>query len=144
MPDVRTAFKVDATLENLDVVLEQVENMLREVTCPTKIAMQIALSLEELYVNVANYAYPNSIGGCDFVLHAEKNADNRGYIDIEMRDEGIPFDPLAKEDPDITLSAEERKIGGLGIFMAKQIMDEISYQREDNFNVMKMKKVWTS
>ncbi|MBO5237979.1 MAG: ATP-binding protein [Lachnospiraceae bacterium] len=145
MPSVNTAFKVEAVLDNLDTVLNKIETVLDDVECPPKTAMQIALTIEELFVNVANYAYPGIVGGCDFSLQAEgeEGMEHRGYIVIEMRDKGIPFDPLAKEDPDITLSAEERKIGGLGIFMAKQIMDEIDYQREGNENVMKMKKVWT-
>ncbi len=114
-----------------------VEEQLDAMGCPMKVSMQIAISFEELFVNVARYAYED----------AEEKGKVRIIIDpcedevgITLVDAGKPFDPLAKEDPDVTLSAEERKIGGLGIFMVKKSMDDVYYENTDGKNVFYMRK----
>ena len=93
------------------------------------------MPIEEVFVNVAHNAYPNSEG--DMALHIGFDEVSR-VITFRMTDKGIPFDPLAKPDPDITLSAEEREIGGLGIFIAKKTMDSLSYSYENKENVLTM------
>lgn len=126
-----------AKTEELDNVLDFINAELEENECNPKDQMQIAVAVEELFVNVAHYAYDaGSEGPCEVVL--DMSAD--GYFSISMKDLGQPFDPLAKDDPDITLSAQEREIGGLGIFMVKKFMDRVSYERDGNYNVMTIAK----
>ena len=99
--------------------------------------MAICVALEEVFVNVARYAYPNTEG--DMTLHIGFDEQTRD-VTFRMTDKGVPFDPLKKPDPDITLSAEEREIGGLGIFIAKKTMDSISYSYENGENILTMIK----
>jgi len=127
-----------AKVEELDNVLDFINAKLEESECGMKDQMQIAVAVEELFVNVAHYAYAKDggDGDCDVVL----NLDNDGYFSISFRDLGMPFDPLAKEDPDVTLSAEDREIGGLGIYMVKKFMDRVTYERDGQYNVMTIAK----
>ncbi len=98
---------------------------------------KIELSIEEAVENVVNYAYDGGIGW----LEAGTLWDNDSLVlTIELRDAGVPFNPLEKDDPDITLSASERPVGGLGIYICKNLMDSISYSYEDGNNVLIMKK----
>ena len=124
-----------ADLEQLDAVLAFLEGALEELGCPMKCSMQIPLAIEEAFVNVANYAYPQSKGEAEFTVEREGNA-----VKMVLTDSGIPFDPLAKDDPDITLSADKRNIGGLGIFMVKKIMDRVEYSYTDGKNILTMYK----
>jgi anti-sigma regulatory factor (Ser/Thr protein kinase) len=98
---------------------------------------KLRLSIEEAVENVVRYAYDGGIGW----LEAGTSLDQDSLVlTIELRDAGIPFNPLEKEDPDVTLSADERKIGGLGIFLCKKMMDSIEYRYEDGNNVLTMTK----
>lgn len=98
---------------------------------------KIELSIEEAVENVVQYAYEGGIGW----LEAGTNLDDESLIlTIELRDAGVPFNPLEKVDPDITLAADERPVGGLGIYLCKNMMDSISYQYEKGNNVLVMKK----
>ena len=92
---------------------------------------------EEIFINIASYAYVPDKGNVTVRVEVQ---DEPLMITIQFVDHGIPYDPLAKEDPDVTMSAEERQIGGLGIYMAKQSMDDISYRYEDGKNILTMKK----
>lgn len=124
-----------AKKENLSQVLEFLESELEQHECNPKITISLSVAIEELFVNVASYAYPNSEGSVIFEVDFVDND-----VLIVMKDSGIEFNPLDKEDPDITLSAEERDIGGLGIFMVKKTMDQMSYERKNNMNILSMKK----
>ena len=98
---------------------------------------KIELSVEEAVDNVVQYAYEGGIGW----LEAGTSLDDKSLVlTIELRDAGVPFNPLEKDDPDITLSAKERPVGGLGIFLCTQMMDSISYRYEDGNNVLVMTK----
>ena len=99
--------------------------------------MQIDVAIEEIFVNIAHYAYPEGEGDAVISVGADTAA---GGVQIVFEDEGIPYDPLKNEDPDITLSAEDRPIGGLGIFMVKKSMDEVSYEYKDGKNRLTIKK----
>lgn len=125
----------DAVDEELDNVTSFVNDKLDEAGCSVKTQMQIAVSLEEAFVNVAHYAYGDTVGKVTIGVSAEG-----GNAYIRMADSGMKFDPLKKDDPDITLSAEERNIGGLGIFMVKKIMDSVSYEYVNGENVLIMEK----
>ena len=124
-----------ATTEALNDVLAFVEEEITQTDCPLKVVMQIMICVEEMFVNVAHYAYGPDGGDADVTVDTANQT-----ISISIKDSGMAFDPLEKEDPDVTLSAEERDIGGLGIFMVKKTMDEVDYRREDGFNLFTMKK----
>ena len=121
--------------EALAEVTAYVEGVLEKLGCRMAVTMQIAVALEEVFVNVAHYAYPDGNGTVKLSL-----LDDNGSIKLRFTDTGLPFDPLAKADPDITLSAEERSIGGLGIYIVKKTMDDVSYERRDGQNIFTMTK----
>ena len=126
-----------AKTEALPDILGFVEETLEGYGCPMKIQMAVCVAIEEVFVNVAHYAYGNGEG--DMNLGIGFDEENRTII-FRMTDKGVPFDPLQKPDPDITLSAEEREIGGLGIFIAKKTMDSLSYSYENGENILTMIK----
>ena len=126
-----------AKTESLNEVLGFVEETLEGFGCPVKTQTAVCVAIEEVFVNVAHYAYPQGDG--DMTLHIGFDAETRS-VTFRMTDKGIPFDPLKKPDPDVTLSAEEREIGGLGIFIAKKTMDSLSYSYEKGENVLTMIK----
>lgn len=119
-----------ASDEVLDDVMAFVEEELDKAECPLRASMQIAVAAEEIFVNIAHYAYPCGQGWMNLAICYED-----GIITLRFTDSGIPFDPLAMEDPDITLNADERDIGGLGIFMVKKSMDEVNYERRGGQNI---------
>ena len=126
-----------AKTESLSDVLGFVEQTLESFECPMKTQMAICVAIEEVFVNVAHYAYPDSEG--DMTLGIGFAEESR-TVTFRMADKGIPFDPLKKTDPDITLSAEDREIGGLGIFITKKTMDSLSYAYENGENILTMIK----
>ena len=124
-------------VENLPTVLALVDEQLESVDCPMKIQMQIDVAVEEIFVNIAHYAYNPEVGNA--MVRVEILPDVPS-VDITFIDKGVPYDPLAKADPDITLSAEERQIGGLGIFMVKKTMDDVKYEYVNGHNILTLKK----
>ena len=126
-----------AKVEALSDVLGFVDRILESYECPMKIQTAICVAIEEVFVNVAHYAYGDGEG--DMVLGIGFDEKSR-EITFRMTDKGIPFDPLKKPDPDITLSAEEREIGGLGIFITKKTMDTVTYAYENGENILTMIK----
>ena len=99
--------------------------------------MAICVAIEEVFVNIAHYAYGDGEGHVNLGIGFDPT---QGAVTFRMADKGIPFDPLKKPEPDITLSAEDREIGGLGIFMVKKTMDDITYEYKDGQNILKIKK----
>ena len=128
---------LEAKVANLQQVLDFVDENLTSMRCPMKILMQIDVAVEEIFVNVASYAYTPNTGSVTIRMDLQENP--RAVV-ITFIDSGIPYNPLAKEDPDVSLSAEERSIGGLGIFMVKKTMDKMEYEYTDQKNVLKMYK----
>ena len=129
--------KVKADTAELDNVLSFADAILEELGCSVKAQMQIDIAIEEIFVNIAHYAYPEAEG--EAVIYVEPG-ESGSSVTITFEDEGIQYDPLKNEDPDITLSAEDRPIGGLGIFMVKKSMDEVSYEYKDGKNRLTIKK----
>jgi len=129
--------KINAAVENLPEVQSFVERFLETVGCGIKASTQIGVAVEEIFVNIASYAYPSSEG--DAVVRIEKTQSPPTVV-ITSIDRGIPYNPLAKEDPDRTLPASERGIGGLGIFMTKKMMDEMAYEYKDGQNILTLIK----
>jgi anti-sigma regulatory factor (Ser/Thr protein kinase) len=128
---------IEALVDNLPEVTEFVDEQLEATGCSMKVQMQIDLAVEEIFVNIANYAYSPEKGRA--IVRVEVSG-NPVTVTITFIDHGVPYDPLAKEDPDVTLRADERQVGGLGIFMAKQIMDELAYEYKDGQNILILKK----
>ena len=126
-----------AKTEMLSDVLGFIEQTLGNFECSMKIQTAICVAIEEVFVNVAHYAYPDIEGEVTF--HIGFDEETR-VVTFCMTDNGVPFDPLKKREPDITLSAEEREIGGLGIFIAKKTMDKVSYAYENGKNILTMMK----
>lgn len=126
---------VDATNENLREVMSFVDDILEQNGCTQKAQMQLDLAVEEIFVNIANYAYPDGTGKAEITVSVENSE-----VKIELKDSGIQYDPLAKDDPDISLSADDRDIGGLGIFLTKKNTDSVSYRYENGQNILTMTK----
>ena len=118
---------------------EIIECLMSSPDMPTNedLRFKIRLSIEETVENVVQYAYKDSIGW----MEVETNLDDKALmLTVTLKDAGKPFNPLEMPDPDITLSVEEREIGGLGIYLCKQLMDEVTYRYEDGCNILTMKK----
>ena len=126
-----------ATVENIETVTEFVNAQLELIDCPIKVQIQIDIAIDELFGNIAHYAYNTEVGNA--TVRVEISEAPLAVI-ITFVDNGVPYDPLGKNNPDITLSAEEREIGGLGIYMVKKSMDEITYEYKDGQNILKIKK----
>lgn len=128
---------VSATIESIPEVTAFVDEQLEQLDCPIKTQMQVDVAIDELFSNIAYYAYNPEIGSA--TVRVEVTEDPIAVV-ITFIDNGVPYDPLAKADPDVTLSIEERGIGGLGIYMVKKTMDDISYEYKDGQNILKIKK----
>ncbi len=133
----RAELEIEAVVDNLPLVTEFIESRLEAFDCPPRTQMQINIAVEEIFVNIAHYAYGKEKGTA--TVRAEISEDPV-TVTITFMDHGIPYDPLSKEDPDVTLSAEERDIGGLGIFMTKKTMDDVSYEYRNGQNILTLKK----
>ena len=125
---------IDAKTENLGKVLEFVDAELSKSECTAKVKTHIAIAVEEVFINISNYAYRPEIGGV--IIRITVSED----VSIEFEDKGVPYNPLEKEDPDISVDIDEREIGGLGIFMVKKIMDAVEYRNVDNKNILIIRK----
>jgi sigma-B regulation protein RsbU (phosphoserine phosphatase) len=126
-----------ARVDALPEVLGFVEEILESHECSMKNQTAICVAIEEVFVNVANYAYGEGSG--DATLEIGFDEANRN-VTFRLIDQGVPFDPLQKPDPDITLSVEKRQVGGLGIFIVKKTMDTVCYAYEDGKNILTMIK----
>lgn len=128
---------LDAIVENVEVVTDFVNEVLERNDCPMKVQIQIDIAIDELFGNIARYAYKDKVGQA--TVKVEYKEEPKEII-IVFIDSGIPYNPLEREDPDVTLSAEEREIGGLGIYMVKKSMDEMSYTYCNGQNQLVIKK----
>ena len=128
---------VNALTENLSQVISFVEQFLEYCHCSEKVILQTDMAVEEIFVNIACYAYGSDTGSATICV---EYIDFPPSVVITFTDYGIPYNPLTKSDPDTTLSAEERQIGGLGIFIVKKIMDEVLYEYHDNKNCLTIRK----
>ena len=133
----KKSLELEARIENLDQVMSFVDGILEENDCPMKEMMQIDVAVEEIFVNIAHYAYSPEVGKA--VVSASLDSE-KAIISVSFEDKGVPFNPLAKDDPDVSLSAEDRQIGGLGIFMVKKSMDDVLYERKDGKNILTLVK----
>ena len=128
---------IAATVENIEAVTEFVNEQLEALECPLKAQMQIDIAIDELFGNIAHYAYDPEVG--EATVRVEVNPEPLAVI-ITFIDNGVPYDPLGAKEPDVTLSADDREIGCLGIYMVKKTMDEITYEYKDGQNILTIKK----
>ena len=128
---------VPAALGELGRVTDFINEELEAQGCPLKAQMQIDIAVEEIYVNIAHYAYHPEVG--EATVRCAVGGDPL-QVELQFLDRGTPYNPRAKEDPDTSLPAEERQIGGLGIYMVKKSMDHITYNYEDGKNVLTINK----
>ena len=128
---------IAATVENIETVTDFVNEQLEALGCPMKAQIQIDVAIDELFGNIAHYAYNPDVGSA--TVQVEVTEEPLAVI-VTFIDGGVPYDPLKGADPDITLSAEERQLGGLGIYMVKKSMDEITYEYKDGKNILSIKK----
>lgn len=116
---------IDATVDNIQIVTEFVDEQLEGFGCPMKAQSQIYIAIDELFGNIAHYAYKPEVGPATVRVEVIESPLS---VVITFIDHGVPYDPLANEDSDVSLPAEQRKIGGLGIYIVKKSMDEITYE----------------
>ncbi len=136
-----TAMKEEKNFPADDNALPEVqgffEGLMEQLACPMKTQIAVSVVIEEVFINIAHYAYPEGEGRA--VAAFAFDPETR-IATFEFRDRGIPFDPLKQEEPDITLPAEERDIGGLGILITRKTMDRVTYRYEDGENILTMQK----
>ena len=128
---------VEAVLDNLQTVIDFATENLEKRDCPMKVSMQLELVIEEIFVNIASYAYHPEIGAATFCMSFEENPS---AVLMTFIDGGKPYNPLEHDDPDTTLDIDERDIGGLGIFLVKKNTDALAYEYADGKNILRVKK----
>ena len=128
---------VDAAPESLRQIKAFIDAELSALCCPDETRRQIVIAVDEVFANIAHYAYEDQAGRAT-VRFAYAPAPRT--VTLTFIDGGIAFDPLQAQAPDTTLAARERTLGGLGIFMVKQLMDEVQYEYTDGNNVLRLKK----
>ncbi|MGN0708268.1 MAG: ATP-binding protein [Faecalibacterium sp.] len=128
---------VPARTEALEDVQAFLEERLEHCACSPGLQTQLCLVAEEIFVNIAHHAYPDGEGSAAIGVQISGQPP---VLTMRFADRGIPFDPLARPQADITLSAQERPIGGLGIFLARKIMDEAAYSYEEGQNILTLRK----
>ena len=128
---------IDAEKDNLEKVCAFVDEELQKYSCEERIINRINIAIEEIYVNIANYAYGTEGGKVEVICDI---IEEPLQVEITFIDCGIAFNPLAHADPDVTLKADDREIGGLGILMTKKLMDDVKYEYVDRKNVLKIMK----
>ena len=129
---------VEADVNNIGVVTDFVNEILEENDCPIKVQMQVDVAIDEVFSNIAFYAYEDK-GDATVIVNILEEPQ---AVELTFIDSGKPYDPLAKPDPDVTLDVSERPIGGLGIFMVKKIMDDVVYEYKNGSNVFRIRKLF--
>lgn len=125
---------VSPQLDSMDTVIAFFDECLAEQNVPAKVAAQINIAVDEIFSNIARYSGASSVS-----IDCEAGED---HVVLRFADDGRPYDPTEEADPDVTLSAEERDIGGLGIFMVKKTMDDVAYEYRGGFNILTIQKRW--
>ena len=124
---------VGAKIENLDLATGFIEEILERQGCSTKTKLQVKLAAEEIFVNISSYAYGDSDGSVEITCELKQDPLR---VEISFADEGVPFDPLSRDDPDLSMEATLDREGGLGIFLVKNTMDDVSYRYENGRNIL--------
>lgn len=127
---------IEASTKNNERVIDFVNERLEALECPVKLMTKFDIAVDELFTNIAYYAYGGAAGPCSVSVSGKPGE----WASVEFRDFGIPYDPFAAEDPDVTLPIEKRREGGLGVFIVKNLMDETAYARIGAENVTTITK----
>ena len=128
---------IEAKTENLEKVQAFVSDLLDGYDCAPKVRTQLAIAIEELFVNIAHYAYNPATGSA--TVRVEVQSDPL-QVSVTFIDNGVPYDPLSRPDPNVSLSAGDRPIGGLGIYMVKKSMDLVHYEYKEGKNILTIQK----
>lgn len=128
---------MEAEVQNIQKIIDFIDNALDEWGATVKTKYQIDVAADEILVNISHYAYAPNVGEVTVQLDLDEATR---MLSIVFTDAGMPFDPLQKPDPDVTLPKEQRQIGGLGIFIVKKIMDAVDYRREGGRNILTLHK----
>ena len=126
-----------AVIDNIPEVTAFIDVELERVECGIKAQTQLDVAVDEIFTNISSYAYTDGHGDATVRFDFDEAAR---LATVTFMDSGVPFDPTKRSDPDVTLSVEERQIGGLGIYLVKKTMDEFSYERRDGMNVLTIRK----
>ena len=126
---------VEAIVQNIDPVTEFIGEELKAHGCGDRALLQIAVAIDEIFGNIAHYAYAGENGGVSVQVDVKNDV-----AEITFIDEGVSFNPLLSKEPDVSLSAEDRDVGGLGIFLVKKTMDSLEYERREGKNILKLTK----
>lgn len=129
---------LDATIENIAVVTEFIDDRLQMAGCPQEVQFIIDIAVDELFCNIAKYGYKDCLGKATVKIEIDDNVARITFID-----KGIPYNPLLSEEPDLTLSVEERVPGGVGIHIVKNTMDDMKYEYLNNQNILTIYKKLT-
>lgn len=136
MTDIVQTFRLANRIDELETIRQGLEVLVSDWEIPPYMEIPLNLALEEAFTNIVNYAFDdNNIH--EIIIQFRKA---KGILEVTLTDDGQPFDPTARTDPDTGLGAEERPIGGLGIFLIKKIMDRVEYRRNDNKNQLILTK----
>ncbi|HNT68535.1 MAG TPA: ATP-binding protein [Syntrophorhabdaceae bacterium] len=130
--EVLSTIRVPAKLDHLHALIDMVSNCAKEQGLGEKRINEIEIAAEEALVNIFHYAYQGQGGDVEISCKVERGRT----FTIEIIDSGMPFDPFSVSEPDTTLDVAERQIGGIGVFLIKKLMDEVTYQRDNNKNVL--------
>ena len=128
---------LDAVPENFAAVQDWIRDRLASVPCSMRTLLELDMIVEEVFINIANYAYGSQIGKAWVDLSMD---DSNKCLTMTFRDKGIPYDPLKKETPDLTSPADKRAIGGLGIFLVHEYSDSLSYEYKNGENQLTIRK----
>ena len=128
---------LEATIKSIGIITDFADRELQALDCPLRTQMQIRVAIDEIVSNIARHAYAPDTG--KITVGFEFEEQDRTAV-LTFMDEGIPFDPLQRAEPDVTLPAEKRPIGGLGILLVRKTMDDVTYRREDGKNILSIRK----
>lgn len=131
---------IPASMEHLSGVMSLTGRFLKEAGCGEDDRRHIEISIEEIFTNIASYAYEKGDGTVWIEWDVRESEEGQKEVVIRFQDEGAPYDPFARKDPDLTLPIEDRPVGGLGVYMVKQFMDDASHCYERGRNVTVIKK----
>jgi anti-sigma regulatory factor (Ser/Thr protein kinase) len=126
-----------ARLESISGLIAAIDELLEQLDCPIRQQMQLDVAADEVFCNIASYAYPDREGTAE--VRIELLNEPRA-VRLTFIDSGIPYDPLSAPEPDVTLSAEERPTGGLGVFLVRKTMDDVTYEHAEGFNILRITK----
>ena len=140
MRDAMRDLKIEATVENLAKVFSFLSESMNNLDCDPKVKRQIKLCVEELFVNIAHYAYDPGTGFAEISIETVPGTGGRPKMVISFADNGRPYDPFAMPDPDIEADLDDRRIGGLGVYLVRTTMDSVNYKHEHGQNITTIEK----